>query len=558
MEGVPVTARCHPESPTFETQSEHDVWEQLRRELDEDAVLLANARLTNDKGDHEIDLVVMLPGVGIVCVEVKGGSVSLDADGHWTVTAKEGTRRSDPVEQARRGKYELRRYIERHPSWGRGQVRWAHTVVTPYTRLGPDFQTPELPRWAIHGKEDMPHLVGRLRDAAHRQENNRRAPTADDVDRALEIWTTRSTIAPSVVSEAQEREALADRLTQEQAMLLKVTRLLHRVEVRGGAGSGKTVLALTQAKDLTRGSAEEGRASQRVALICYSLGLASALKRAVGAAPRKHRPAFVGTFHELGMTWGAPEGDRTDSSFWEEELPALMAGLAQELPGGQKFDAIVVDEAQDFAESWWKPLLTALRDPEEGGLYVYSDENQRLFPRFGRPPIQLVPLVLDHNLRNTKEIAGAFLPLAPMRMKLMGSHGPEVTFVPTAAEDVMDAADDQVEALLDEGWEPQHVALLTTGHRHPQQKELQERRGQDGYWESFWEADDVFYGTVLGCKGLERQAVVLCVNSRDERDRARERLYVGMSRATDRLVVVGDPEVIREMGGPEVARKLGV
>jgi len=553
-----VAARCYPESPTFETDSERDVWEQLRRELDDDAVLLANARLTNEKGDHELDLVVMLPDAGVVCVEVKGGRVSLDSHGRWSVSSREGTRRIDPVEQARRGKYELRNYIERSPSWDRGPVRWAHTVVTPYTSLGPDFQTPELPRWAIHGKEDMPHLVGRLRDLANRQDNDRHAPTADDVAKVLEIWTSRSTITPSVVTDADEREAAADRLTQEQAMLLKATRLLHRVEVRGGAGSGKTVLALTQAKDLTRGSAAEGRPSQRVALICYSLGLASYLKREVEVAPRRHRPAFVGTFHELGMTWGAPDGDRTDSAFWEERLPALMAELAHDLPDGQKFDAIVVDEAQDFAESWWRPLLAALRDPEEGGLYVYSDENQRLFPRFGRPPIQLVPLVLDHNLRNTKEIAEAFLPLAPMRMKLMGGNGPDVTFVPSAAEDVMDVADDQVEALLDEGWDPEHIALLTTGHRHPQQKDLQESRGQAGYWESFWEADDVFYGTVLGCKGLERRAVVLCVNSLDERDRAKERLYVGMSRATDRLVVVGDPEVIREMGGPEVASRLGI
>lgn len=553
-----MTARCYPESPTFQTGSEQHVWEQLRRELDDDAVLLANVRLTNERGDHELDLVVLLPDAGFVCVEVKGGQVSLDADGTWTVAATEGVRRSDPVEQARRGKYELRRYIEENPSWGRGPVRWAHTVVTPYTRVGPDFQTPELPRWAIHGHEDMPHLAGRLRDLANRQENNRRAPTADDVDRVLELWTSRSTITATVVSEADEREALADRLTQEQAMLLKVTRLLHRVEVRGGAGSGKTVLALTQAKDLTRGSASEGRRSQRVALICYSIGLASYLKREVEAAPRRHRPAFVGTFHELGMQWGAPEGDRTDSAFWEEELPALMGGLAQELSDGHRFDAIVVDEAQDFAESWWQPLLAALRDPEEGGLYVYSDENQRLFPRFGRPPIQLVPLVLDHNLRNTKEIAEAFLPLAPMRMKLMGGNGPEVTFVPASGDAVLDAADDQVDGLLDEGWDPEHVALLTTGPRHPQQRELQETRGQQGYWESFWDAEDVFYGTVLGCKGLERRAVVLCVNSLAERDRARERLYVGMSRATDRLVVVGDPEVIRQMGGPEVARRLGL
>ena len=85
-----------------------------------------------------------------------------------------------------------------------------------------------------------------------------------------------------------------------------------------------------------------------------------------------------------------------------------------------------------------------------------------------------------------------------------------------------------------------------------------ERCGKAGYWRSFWEGEDVFYGHVLGSKGLERACVVLCVNEEGERDRARERLYVGMSRATDVLVVVGDDAVIRRVGGDEVARRLGI
>jgi hypothetical protein len=52
--------------------------------------------------------------------------------------------------------------------------------------------------------------------------------------------------------------------------------------------------------------------------------------------------------------------------------------------------------------------------------------------------------------------------------------------------------------------------------------------------------------------------VVLCVNESTVRERARERLYVGMSRATDELVVVGDPDLIRQVGGDEVASRLGL
>jgi ATP-dependent exoDNAse (exonuclease V) alpha subunit len=35
-------------------------------------------------------------------------------------------------------------------------------------------------------------------------------------------------------------------------------------------------------------------------------------------------------------------------------------------------------------------------------------------------------------------------------------------------------------------------------------------------------------------------------------------LYVGMSRATDQLVVVGDPNFVREIGGSQVAVRLGL
>ncbi len=551
-------ARCYPEEPAFVTLSEEHVWRRLRDELDDDAVLLANVRLTNYEGDHEIDLAVLLPDAGVIVVEVKGSGVWVDQDGRWWLRKEGGNVPVDPVEQAMRGKYQLRSYVEDNPAWGRPKVRWAHAVVLPFTRLPSDFALPDLPRWMVHDQDDMAHLVGRLRHSATRQDTNRREPSVDDVDKILEIWRSRTPVSPSVIAGADEREAMAtDRLTHEQATLLKVTRLLRRVEVRGGAGSGKTVLALTQAKQLARGSGTEGRPAQRVALLCYSIGLAGLLERQVAQAPRRSRPAFVGTFHGLGMTWGAPDGDRDDSPFWETELPALMLDLAQQLPEKEKFDAIVVDEAQDFAESWWAPLLAALRDPDEGGLYIYSDENQKLFPRFGRPPIELVPLVLDHNLRNTKQIAESFGPLAPSRMRPLGGEGPEVTFVPASPANARDLADDQVEALLDEGWAPHHIALITTKSRHPVQRDLQETRGDEGYWESFWDEEDVFYGTVLGCKGMERRGVVLCINSADT-ERARERLYVGMSRATDRLIVVGDPAWIREVGGEQVARHLGI
>ncbi|WP_299050205.1 NERD domain-containing protein [uncultured Nocardioides sp.] len=550
--------RLVPERPEFTTSSEQQVWERLAASLGPDDVLLANLRLTDPTKDHEADIVVLMPGVGVVVVEVKGGSVWFDADrGAWRQRTGRRDKTIDPVTQARTTKYAIRTYVGNDPRWARrDHVGWAHAVVLVHSDVDPDFALPDCPRWSVHDRGDQADLAARLRENARLGRQGKRALTADDVETVLEVLAGRFPGSRDVNAEAAEVAGAADRLTLEQATVLGVTRLLHRVEVRGGAGSGKTVLALQQARELSRGG--RGRGRQRVALLCYSLGLAAHLRRTVAAWPRKERPAFVGTFHDFGRQWGAPDGAREDSDFWETRLPALMADLAEDLPVGHRYDAVVVDEAQDFADSWWRPVLRSLADEEAGGLYLYSDEHQRLFARYGRPPVALVPLVLDDNLRNTRQIHDCFGPLAPSRMRARGGDGPDVRFVAAPTDEALGVADDEVDALLDAGWRAENVCLLTTGARHPVQLERTEHHGQEGYWDTFFSDDDVFYGHVLGCKGLERPAVVLCVNERGERERARERLYVGMSRATHQLVVVGDPDVVRAVGGDLVARRLGL
>lgn len=545
-----------PEDPRFTTESERNVWEVLRDNLRPQDTLIANYRLTDTTKDHEADLLVVMPDVGVVVVEVKGAGIGI-RDGRWTMQRDGATVEVDPVAQARDTRYAVRRFVECDRRWAhssRSGVRFAHAVVTPFTTLGEDLELPDCPRWMVHDRDDMPDLAARLADIPLSFENHRRPPGEDDCELIVQILTAAGAdVLPSVEDASDEREQRADRLTQEQALILNVTRLLRRVEVRGGAGSGKTVLALTQARQLTAG--RSGRRPERVALLCYSIGLADHFRRTVQTWNYRQRPAFVGTFESLANLWGIESGSRDDPSFWEEELPRHMAARAAELPPGHRFDSFVVDEAQDFAESWWQPLVAALRDDAEGGLFLYSDENQRLFQRFGRPPVPLVPLVLDHNLRNTRQIAEVFRPLAPLRMRLEGGDGPEVQFVPATPDDALDVADDQVEALLDEGWNPGNVVLLTTGRRHPEQASRQEMLGQDGYWETFSDEDMAFYAHVLGFKGLERRAVVLCVNEDGTRERFRERMYVGLSRATDRLVVVADPDAIAQ-AGDEVVRAL--
>lgn len=534
------------ETPVFGHPTERQVWDRLLHELGPDDLLGAAIRVTQDGHDREVDLLVGLAGAGLVVLEIKGGQVSLDDTGAWWQRHGSVWEQIDPVAQARNGKYALIEYLDGDRRWDR-RVRWAHAVVLPNVAVDPEFATPDCPRSHIFGRDDLDGLVDGLRRITGTG-SHAAPPSAADLRDLKQLLAGRFPPQADLISAAEERDAVADQLTEQQGMILEAIRLLNRVEVRGGAGTGKTWLAVEQARRLAQ-------AGQRVALVCYSRGLASFLERRVATFPnRRHRPDYVGTFHGLGTRWGAvlPDTD-DDSTAWEVTLPAQMAALAETLPDGQRFDAIVVDEAQDFSDTWWPALLGSLRG-EEPGIFVFSDESQRVFARYGPPPVALLPLMLDVNLRNTRQIGETFSDLAPFRMKLRGGDGPDVRLVECAPGEALDVADDELDRLLDD-WRPQDVALLTTGSRHPEQAARQ-ALGQDRYWASFWDDEQAFYGHVLGFKGLERRVVVLALNEPRPSERSRERLYVGLSRARDQLVVCGDPEFIREVGGESLLRRL--
>ena len=542
-----MTARVFPNDPVFESHAERLFADALRDQLPDDAVLVCGQRFSDRREDREADVIVAWPGFGIAVIEVKGGSVSLRG-GEWRQVGGGLDKRIRPVEQALRCKYLLRGYLRRHRRWTAGDPRLVHLVALPATTLPHDFAAPEAPRWMVLDSTDLPQAAARVAGALRQWESDVEPPTVADVEALVECLAGVGIPQQDLLAQLHEREAECDLLTRDQARVLDLLRSNRRVEVRGGAGSGKTWLALEKARRLT---VEGGQ----VAVMCYSRGLAEYLRRRVATWRPKERPAYVGTFHGLGIDWGVTAGSDDNSAYWEEYLPARMVELAAGLPEGERFDAIVIDEAQDFAETWWPAVLAALRSPDDGCLYVFADEGQRVFARQGRPPVALIPIDLDENLRNTKQIAGTFGSLTTSQMRYRGGDGVPVRFVQCPTDDAIGAADDEAAALLDAGWPAESVALLTTYTRHPVQVERQ-TTGQDAYWESFWAGDDLFYGHVLGFKGLERPAVVLAVNGFRDVARAREMLYVGLSRARDLLVVCGDLDLIGEVGGQAVVRRL--
>jgi len=69
-----------------------------------------------------------------------------------------------------------------------------------------------------------------------------------------------------------------------------------------------------------------------------------------------------------------------------------------------RFDAIIVDEAQDFRTHWWIAIEEVLKDPAASWLHAYFDTNQSIYGDLTKElaSFRIVPIHLTRNLRNTR------------------------------------------------------------------------------------------------------------------------------------------------------------
>ncbi len=540
---------CLPDKPIFRSEGERKMWRSLRKKLRPQDVLLHGIHFSDGSGDSEIDILVLM-AEGFATIEVKGGRVWLE-DAQWLQATPEGIKVIDLEEQAISHKHRLGKYLAAR--WKHGRVRMQHLVALPDSSIGVTDPSPGLPRSLVIDKGQLPDAAGLVFDSLtiRMQGQPTRWPGDALVQEASELLVGRGDPQEQLAQRISAVDEQVRLLTEEQFLALDLAERVPRVEINGGPGTGKTWLAVEQARRWTA-------KGDRVGFVCFSRGLAAWVRRTVQDWPDKQRNLlWVGTFHSLGRTWGVEvpaDLARDDSDFWENKFPARMAEVSGD--AGPRFDALIIDESQDFADNWWPAVMGGLKDPDRGRLMIFSDERQRVFDRESDPLDGLVPLSVKRNMRNTKQIARVFQPLTDDRQDLIGMDGPRVRFMPCSSSQAIQTADDAAVALLDEGWQPRDVVLLTTNHRHPVHRDQVETDGLTDYWSRLWDNDDIFYSTVTAFKGLERQAVVLSVDGFRSPDTARQVLYVGMSRARQQLILCGDPEELLEVGGRELVKRL--
>jgi hypothetical protein len=541
--------------------AEAKVYRALRDKLPQDYVVFFQVgwilrREDEQAKDGETDFLICHPDFGYLCIEVKGGGIGFEAtSGEWYSVDRHEQKHSinNPISQALKAKYSIRSKLNEHPRWrdlSLGNVLRGHAVLFPDVGDANALSRPDMPVALIGTARSLQEPKAWVdsifaywgNDAGNSVPIGRRGIAV-----VREVFARSFIVAPLVASRIAEQEARRLVLTNDQMRVLDFLRSHRRVAVSGGAGTGKTVLALEKARRL----ASEGF---RTLLTCYNRQLADHLARQCVNTTNLD----VTSFHQLchrqveraNQTSGRDliaEAKATypGKGLFEVQLPNAFAYSLEILP--DRYDAIVCDEGQDFLEEFWVPLELLLSDYDQSPFYVFYDDNQNIYARAGTFPIREEPFTLTTNCRNTAPIhVAAYKHYKGVPVSPPDIDGDEVKFDESPGRDAQAAKINAriVDLIVRQGVSPSGITVLIADAPRKAEYYATLRRfplPKPATWleEGVQGNNTVLIDTIQRFKGLESPIVILWGLDTIDLTRSDELLYVGMSRAKSLLVFVG-------------------
>lgn len=567
----------------FTTVGEETVYRFLRRAARPDAAFLA--WYSPDIEDREPDFILLSPDSGLIVLEVKDWLAEqvLEADPRSALLriGSREERRKQPLAQAREYVNSLMSLFGRHTPESAGgkaalpcPVTWG--AVFPHMRRE-EFEACRLDEVMDGSRvlcwdelnEDSPLLRDASGQSLRRWLAEHFPPLFPFSLTAQKLAWLRGCIFPVVRLDLpqrggasvpeQARTILA--LDHEQENLAR-TFGTGKTLITGPAGSGKTLILAHQAWHLPR----VDRRIRRILITCFNLSLVGYIRRllagkGVGLGPDGVEviPFYSLCERILGerLAHANEEGDYYKLVV-QESLKRLEG--QHELKG--RWDAILVDEGQDFSQDMGQVLLRLL--PEHGTLTVAEDENQRLYQQntVGWEDFGIANLKVRHlrrQYRSTRPIAALAaqaLGGQPDAAELGGADGPAPAWLESADSrtQVREVAE-AVAALTRGGIAMSEIAVLYTRGKNQQVPNLPEAlvealeaRGVLARWAARDTAskrgydittDSVTVSTIHSVKGLDFAHVFLLGldQLRPDDERARRLAHVGITRARERLTL---------------------
>lgn len=499
--------------------------------------------------DGECDFLVAHPDMGILALEVKGGEIAYDPGAElWTSRDRWGIthRIKNPVNQALSSKHQILKKLQVLSVWGSRRIRARHGVIFPDSERPSEDLGAYMPLSIFCFLDEFEEdLRGWILDRLGEPDgfSAREQPLGSDGIRALEeLLAHPFKLHVPLGNVLADDDTRIQTLSHQQFHIMSAIQDIPRAAISGGAGTGKTLLAMEEA--IRR--AEDGK---RVLLTCYNKPLAVDLRLKL----EPWKGITVATFHELCLRFAneadisIPEDPDSDRLFNEIYPQALICAF--KILKDCEFDAIIVDEGQDFTRLWISALYPGLSSG--GVLRIFYDSNQSVYGNITTFPddIELLPIKLSLNMRNTRQIHTVIQNYySGTAMRSIGPEGVNVEWIQTESERyIYPIIDEKIRNLIsEERVKPSDIAVLVASGREFAECAPNNWLGGVECRKSDENSDEaVILDTVRRFKGLESRIVIVAATHGLVGDR--EMIYVALSRARVHLIVVGDVTEIKRM-----------
>ena len=377
------------------TDSEQLVYYELQHQLPDSFEVFYSVSWTYTKNGKreksEADFVVISPDYGFLCLEVKGGYGLRVEDNEWTIldhTYGDRKLSRSPYEQAEASMYFFKNIYANEYSIDYQGIFGAG-VVFPFYAVNDVEKLSNRSEVCTIDSTGMNDLLNRIKKmfkfwggtsyGFRLYEKNQHRTFVEIIRKRIAI----DAAAGALVKYKQRQLDVINRVQDGYIFFLSNIRQFY---VRGGAGTGKTWIAMKMAEI----EAEDDDKS--VLFLCASPHLANMVRNQVSVKIKVYDIETL--IDEISMN---------PRDYLAPKYEGIVDSIKENI---EKFDAIFIDEAQDFSEDLAFMAKSLLCDEHESRLGVFYDDVQVIRDdSFGDAfMIATPPFLLHENIRNTANI----------------------------------------------------------------------------------------------------------------------------------------------------------
>ena len=547
-----------PDNPKdFDPRSKEDIMFESLKKLPDDYYVFHSFRITqitnNVIRENEIDFLIFNKNKGILCIEAKAGCVRYE-NGSWVYSNGTPMKYNSPYTKASLDKHNL---LNRINNYKKSKIDFIGKCKFLHAVWFPDYDFQKFLKACLPSEADTKLTLT--------NEALQDPKTAIDkifnlnIDNSSNLQTTLTesesqqlieqhlcplfNLAPLDASSLKIVERKMARLLEEQISLLNFLEEQKSVAINGGAGTGKTFVAIEKARRLSL-------AGEKILFLCYNVKLKEYLEKTYSYENVDYYNIDAFTMKLCGSLDYKNLNMILENKFYNQSF---------------EYTYVICDEGQDFGRTGedgieQSGILTTLKfivEENGGAFYIFYDKFQLIqgdeLPRV----IQDCDckITLYKNCRNTKSIGKTFISLLKKETdNRINNYKTKLNFWDNAIDGTApnitinnNKTNEEKEKLLqktidkyiNDGFKPINIVILTC-------KTIEKSFLSDNIHNDYYNYSGRFFlfTTCRKYKGLEAEVVILIDIDKSiilETTRESKNIfYVGASRARYYLELIAN------------------